>query len=93
MNYTEINEIQKDHNYEIVRYEKKYYSAYARLFGLVFQKKLLTSNSRILHTTYGDNITFLMKYRNKIVGAHSINSMIFKIKFLLIQAQHGSLFQ
>jgi len=91
MNYAKINEIQKDHNYEIVRYEKKYYSAYARLFGIVYHKKLLASNSRISHTTYGDNITFLMKYHNQIVGAKSIYSTIFKIKNRDVKCGFGTM--
>lgn len=80
MNIHKNNEILHDPNYEVVRYEKKYYSSYFRLFGLVYQKKLKASNSRILQTAYGKNITFLMKYRNQIVGAHSLYSMIFKIR-------------
>jgi len=73
--------VTKEPDYKIVRYEKKFYKSYAYLFCVSYNKtKLGSSNERVSESPYGKPIIFLMKFKNEIVGSHSIYPIVLKIK-------------
>ena len=68
--------------YNIVKYEKKYYQSYADLFRIAYQKTepLGATNHRISHSPFGTPIIYLMIYNKKVVGAHSIYPIMFRLR-------------
>jgi len=65
-------------NYQIVRYEKKYYNQVIGLFQKSIEKSKPESYFKyyLSPTPYGKMIRFLMKYNGQIVGSHSIRPFL-----------------
>ena len=71
-----------DPNYKIIKYNKKYFNSLVNLFYDSHQliKSPEFFKYRLSKTPYGDPLTYLMKYKNKIVGSHSIRPLLLKVK-------------
>jgi len=71
-----------DPKYKIIKYNKKYFQSLVKLFYDSHQliKSTEFFKYRLSKTPYGNPITYLMKYENKIVGSHSIRPLLLKIK-------------
>ena len=76
------NIVVKDSNYEIVKYEPSHFSSFKNLFFKSYKRKKPFAYFKygLSKTPYGKPIIFLMKYHDKIVGAHSIRPFLLKVK-------------
>jgi hypothetical protein len=74
--------ISKNPEYQIVKYSDSYFQSVKKLF--YESHSIKKPNSYFLYnlssTPYGKPIRFLMKFRNQIVGSHSIRPFKLKIK-------------
>lgn len=69
-------------NFEIIPYDKKYFSKIIDLFKNSCNKNKTKSffDYSLSKTPYGNPITFLVKYKQMIIGLHSIRPLMLRVK-------------
>jgi len=75
------NSIIKNPSYQVIEYNEKYFNDVVKLFIDSYRKNksLRYFKYNIQNTPYGKPIRFLMKYKDEIVGSHSIRPVMLKI--------------